>query len=99
MFGCYGPQQRLENSANVVVQSRAPNPAGSGSGCSQTAVTQEEKLHFIKLFSGERRSLRGSSSFRRADAAQVCNDVVFFAADGEFECSFAIAARQIVSER
>ncbi len=99
IFGCYGPQQRLENSADVVVQSRAPSPAGSGSGCCQTAATHEEKLYFMKLVSGERSSLRGNSSFRRADAAQVCNDVVFFFADGEFECSLAIAARQKVSER
>ena len=34
---------------------------------------------------------------RRADAAQVCSHVGFVAVDGEFECSFAIAARQIVS--
>jgi hypothetical protein len=36
---------------------------------------------------------------RRADAAQVCSDVGFLVADGVFECSIAIAARQIVSER
>ena len=42
---------------------------------------------------------RGGASFRRADAAQVCNHVVFSVLDGPFECSFAIAARQIVSER
>ena len=47
---------------------------------------------------------RGSSSLRRADAAQVCSDVGLVAFDGEFECSFAsksaaTAARQIVSER
>jgi hypothetical protein len=39
---------------------------------------------------------------RRADAAQVCNHVGFVAVltvDGPFECSVAIAARQIVSER
>jgi hypothetical protein len=33
-----------------------------------------------------------------ADAAKVCNDVGFLAVDGQFECSFAVAARQIVSE-
>ncbi len=36
---------------------------------------------------------------RRADAAQVCSDVGFVSVDGEFECSFALAARQIESER
>ena len=36
---------------------------------------------------------------RRADAAQVCNNVGFVAVDGVFECSVATAARQIVSER
>ncbi len=44
------------------------------------------------------RSRRGSASLRRADAAQVCNNVGFFPVDGVFECSAAIAARQIVSE-
>ena len=39
------------------------------------------------------------ASFRRADAAQVCNHVGFVEVDGAFECSVAIAARQIVSER
>ena len=41
-------------------------------------------------------------TFRRADTAQVCNDVGFGATDvtdGQCECSFAIPARQIVSER
>ncbi len=38
--------------------------------------------------------------FRRADAAQVCNNVgVFVAVDGHLECSLAKAARQTVSER
>ncbi len=41
----------------------------------------------------------GGASLRRADAAQVCNNVGFGADDGKFECSFAIAAREIVSER
>jgi hypothetical protein len=36
---------------------------------------------------------------RRADAAQVCNDVGFVTVDGAFECSFDIAARQIVNDR
>ena len=42
---------------------------------------------------------RGGASFRSADAAQVCSDVGFVVVDGESECSVAIAARQIVSER
>ncbi len=42
---------------------------------------------------------RGGASFRRADAAQVCNNVGFVFLDGVFECSFATTARQIVSER
>jgi hypothetical protein len=42
---------------------------------------------------------RGGASLRRADAAQVCNNDGLVADDGVFECSFAIAARQIVSER
>ncbi len=42
---------------------------------------------------------RGGASFRSADAAQVCSNVGFVAVDGVFECSFAKAARQIVSER
>ena len=44
-------------------------------------------------------SRRGGASLRRADAAQVCNNVGFVVFDGVFECSFAIPARQIVSER
>ena len=42
---------------------------------------------------------RGSSSLRRADAAQVCSNLGFVVVDGDFECSSARAARQIVSER
>ena len=46
----------------------------------------------------------GSASFlelikRGADAAQVCSDVGFVAVAGPFECRFANAVRQIVSER
>ena len=41
----------------------------------------------------------GAASLRGADTAQVCNNVGFVAVDGVFECSFATAARQIVSER
>ena len=42
---------------------------------------------------------RGGALLRRADAAQVCNDVGFVVVDGAFECSVAKPARQIVSER
>ncbi len=35
----------------------------------------------------------------RADAAQVCSNVGFVVVDGVFECSVAMTARQIVSER
>jgi hypothetical protein len=38
-------------------------------------------------------------SGRSADAAQVCSNVGLVVVDGAFECSFAIAARQIVSGR
>ncbi len=41
----------------------------------------------------------GGASFRSADAAQVCSDVGSVEENGVFECSFATAARQIVSER
>ena len=53
--------------------------------------------------------VRGSASFGRADAAQVCNNVATLriplatrhcvGADGASECSGATAARRIVSER
>ena len=45
------------------------------------------------------RAVRGGASFRSADAAQVCSDVGLVVVDGYFECSFATAARQAVSER
>jgi hypothetical protein len=38
-------------------------------------------------------------SFRNADAAQVRSNAFKVVAAGDFECIFAIAARQIVSER
>jgi hypothetical protein len=44
------------------------------------------------------RSRRGSESFRRADAAEVCSNVVGKLL-GDGECSAAPAARRIVSER
>jgi len=56
----------------------------------------EEELH---LFTGKGRGRRGGASLRRADAAQVCNHVGFAVVVGAFECSVAMAARQIVSER
>ncbi len=40
-----------------------------------------------------RGAARGSASFRRADAAQVGNNIGFVVVDGAFECSVAIAAR------
>ena len=43
---------------------------------------------------------QGGASFRRADAAQICNNGSFILeGDGPTECSVATAARQIVSER
>ena len=43
---------------------------------------------------------QGGASFRRADAAQICNNGGFvLEGDGPTECSVATAARQIVSER
>ena len=58
---------------------------------------------FAYILFGQRQR-GGGASFRSADAAQVCNNVGFVAVgfvkvDGAFECSVAIAARQIVSER
>ena len=88
-----------EKSASVHVQSRAPSPASataSDSGDCQTAAAARRGTAFINR---QGRSRRGSASLRRADAAQVCNNVGFFFVDGAFECSSATAARQIVSER
>jgi hypothetical protein len=42
---------------------------------------------------------RGNVSLRRTDAVQVCSNVGMVPTDGPFECSVAIAARQIVSEK
>ena len=55
--------------------------------------------HEQELLLFGQRQRGGCASLRRADAAQVCNDLGFVTVDGEFECSVAIAARQIVSER
>jgi hypothetical protein len=41
---------------------------------------------------------RWGGAFRRADAAQVRSNVMIVDFDGAFECSSAMAARQIVSE-
>ena len=41
----------------------------------------------------------GSDSFRRANAAQVCCNVFLVGGSGQRECSSAISARQIVSEK
>ena len=59
--------------------------ADTNSNCIYTLPVREEG-----------RSRRGGASFRRADAAQVCNHAGFVAVDGAFECSVATAARQIV---
>jgi hypothetical protein len=85
--------------SSVHVQSRAPSIApatASGSGDCQTAAAARRGTVFIDR---QGRSRRGSASLRRADAAQVCNNVGFVADDGQIECSSAKAARQIVSER
>ena len=58
-------------------------------------VTQHEQE--LLLFGKRQRG--GDASFRSTDAAQVCSNVGFVAVDGQFECSEAKAARQIVSER
>ena len=69
------------------------NASRSTATC-QTAAATRTRTVFIWAAAA-----RGGASFRSADAAQVCNDVGFVAVDGPFECSFATAARQIVSER
>ena len=53
--------------------------------------------HEQELLLFGQRQRGGCASLRRADAAQVCSNLGLV--DGEFECSFATAARQIVSER
>jgi hypothetical protein len=70
----------------IILSCRSPPP--------QTAAATRKRTAFIWAAAA-----RGSASLRRADAAQVCNNVGFVVADGLFECSFEIAARQIVSER
>ena len=90
-----------EKSASVDVQSRAPSPAPATTSAAAAVIAKQQRRHEeeMYLFAGERRSRRGSASFRRVDAAQVCNHVGFIVVDGHFECSVATAARQIVSER
>ena len=46
---------------------------------------------------GEGAGHSGTPMLRRY--AKLCSDVGLVVVDGVFECSFAIAARQIVSER
>jgi hypothetical protein len=62
-------------------------------------VAKQQRQHEQELLLSGQRQLMGCASLRRADAAQVCNNLGFVAVDGPFECSFAEAARQIVSER
>jgi len=45
---------------------------------------------------GQGANAGGGASFRRSDAAQVCN---YAGGTGTFECSSTVAARQIMSER
>ena len=59
-----------------------------------TAAATRARTVFIAAAAG-----RGAASFRRADAAQVCNNVVLGEADGACECCPTVAARHIVSER
>jgi hypothetical protein len=83
------------------VQSSSEGRRGASSALSsssekhpQTAAATRTRTAFIGAAAA-----RGGASFRRADAAQVCNNVGFVVVDGAFECSVAKAARQIVSER
>ena len=70
-----------------------PPPNSSGD-------TNKNKIYLgVHWHAAGRGAARGGASFRSADAAQVCNDVGLVVDDGTFECSEAIAARQIVSER
>ena len=66
----------------------------------QTVVAkQQRRYEKSSIYYIGQRQRGGSASFRRADAAQVCNHVGFVAVDGEFECSSAKSVMQIVSER
>ncbi len=63
-------------------------------------TNSENKIYFgVHWHAAGRGAARGGASFGCADVAQVCNDVGFVLVDGAFECSVAIAERQIVSER
>ncbi len=86
-------------------RSAAPAPATTSAAAAVMAKQQRRHEEELYLFTGERRSRRGSTSFRSVDAAQVCNHVGFIVVDGpsvvvdgECECSGAKTARQIVSE-
>ena len=73
---------------------------GSSFDCNPSA-TENVKYSsptFAYILFGQRQR-GGGASFRSADAAQVCSDVGSVEENGVFECSFATAARQIVSER
>ncbi len=70
----------------LTLRDRAPPPL--------TAAATRTRAAFIAAAAA-----RGGASFRSADAAQVCSNVGMVVADGAVECSGAIAARQIVSER
>jgi hypothetical protein len=59
---------------------------------------QEEELLYL-VASRTQGGSAGGASFRRANAAQVCNNVGLLVVDSDFECSFSTAARQIVSEK
>ena len=62
-------------------------------------VAKQQRRHEQELLLLGQRQRGGGASLRRADAAQVCSNVGFVAVDGPFECRFAPAARQKVSER
>ncbi len=98
-LGRDGQQQRLKK-VPVFMYSQAPQALRlrrqAAAAIAKQQRRHEEELH---LFTGKGRGRRGSASLRRADAAQVCNNGGFVSFDGIFECSVAIAARQIVSER
>ena len=78
--------------------------------CSERKMASGERMKHLCLAAGSavdstdcaprNRSAIGSASFRRADAAQICNNVGFvLEGDGPTEGSVATAARQIVRVR
>ena len=62
-------------------------------------VAKQQRQHEQELLLLGQRQRMGGASLRRADAAQVCSNLGLVVVDGQVECSSAIAARQIVSER